>query len=128
MDRTLPFDIPNHTGYCHLRRYADQEVNVIRHYVPFFDQTSSLFCQSAKNRAYVFSQHPKQLFSSIFWDENNMIFALPSCMAQALVVFHGDSFLGCSFGGSQLNPTEDRSKSQTSIVSPAEPGGFLLDY
>jgi len=51
MDRTLPFDVPDHLCHRVLRRDRDQHVYVVGHQVPFLDSALALLRKSLEHVA-----------------------------------------------------------------------------
>jgi len=76
MDRALAFDVPNHLTDRIFRRYRQQHVNVVGHQMPFFDAAFSLLGQLPEYRTEMPLQFAVQHLPAVFWNENDVIFAL----------------------------------------------------
>ena len=86
--RTLPFDIANHIRYRVLRRYADADMHMIQHQMPFHNLTFLLCLQLAQYLSKMLADRPKYHFLSPLWYKYHVIFAVPFRMAKTLVFFH----------------------------------------
>jgi len=122
-DRALPFQVPNHVRYRVFRRYPQAHVNVIRPQMPFENLGFLVGRQLVKR----LSKHPPDVsidhFLPPFWNENNMIFAIPSGMTQTSILCHGG--FTSVVEGTVENPT-DRRNGQTLGSPPAKPGVYLI--
>ena len=77
VDCALAFDVPDHLTDRIFRRYRQQHVNVVRHQMPFFDAAFPLFGQLPEYRTEMSLQVPIQRPPAVFWNENDVIFAVP---------------------------------------------------
>ena len=95
MNRALSFDVAYHARHRDLRRHIQKHVHMVRHDMPFLYPTLFVPGQivecSPQSSAYV----PVERSAPIFRDEYDVVFALPFCMIQFLVVFHGSFVLVC---------------------------------
>jgi hypothetical protein len=69
------------------------------------------------------TQHPEDPPLPALRDKHHVIFAVPSRVAQALVLFHRES----PFSWQRSRIHADHRKGQTLVSPPAEPGAYLYD-
>jgi hypothetical protein len=69
----------------------------------------------------MFAQHSEDAFLPPLRYKYHVIFAVPSRMAQALILFHCES----PFSWQRSEIHADRRKGQTLVSPPAEPGAYL---
>src|SRR5271167_260681 len=77
MNRALAFDVPDHLTDRVFRRNRQQHVNMIWHQMAFFDAALPLFGQLSKYRTEMSLQFAIKYRPTVFWDENDVIFAVP---------------------------------------------------
>jgi hypothetical protein len=61
---------------------------MVGHDMSFLDPSLLLIGQAMKRVPEMLFDYTVELAPSIFWDEHDVVFALPSAMFQVLVVFH----------------------------------------
>lgn len=83
--RALALDESNHRSDCVLEQGGDAHMHVIWHQMTFNDLAFFLPGQCVKDRAKLPVYFPIKSLAAIFGDENNMIFAIPLRVGQALV-------------------------------------------
>ena len=96
-------------------------MNVIAHHVPFYDFRFLVPRQLVKYLPKLPTQHSEDAFLPSLRYEYNVIFAVPSRMAQALVLFHRES----PFSWQRSEIHADRRIGQTLVSPPAQPGAYL---
>ena len=84
-DRALPLEESNHRGDRMLGRNRDAHMHMIWHQMTFNDLALFLLRQFMEDLAEMFTNLPIQHLAAIFGDKNNMVFAIPLRMGQALV-------------------------------------------
>jgi hypothetical protein len=89
VDRTLSLQIAHHAGNSQLRWNTDQHMHVIGQDMSFLDHTLFLLGQPVEHRPKLFAHHPEERPAAILRDKYDMVFALPFCMTQTSVFFHG---------------------------------------
>jgi len=77
VDRALTFDEPDHLRNCVFWRYRDHHVHVVGHEMPLLDLALLLQSQFTEHFPEVLSQLPVQRLSAAFWNEHDVVFALP---------------------------------------------------
>ena len=88
LNRALALEVAHHIGNRLLRRDADANVDVIPHQVAFHDLRLLVPGEVVKYCPEVAAQRPENALLPAFRYEHHVIFAVPSSMAQALVLFH----------------------------------------
>src|SRR6185503_7677152 len=88
MDGALALDEPDHLRHRILRWDRDQHVHVIGHQVPFLDLRLLLRGQLAEHLAEVPAKLQVQRLCSTLRDEDDVVFAVPRCVASGLVLVH----------------------------------------
>jgi hypothetical protein len=83
--RALALDESNHRSDCVLEQGGDAHMHVIWHQMTFNDLAFFLPGQLVKDWAKLPAYFPIKRLAAIFGDENNMIFAIPLRVGQALV-------------------------------------------
>ena len=81
MDRALALDETDHLRNRIFRWDGNHHVNVVGHQVPLFDSALLLLRQFPKHLSEVPSQLRVKRLPPAFWNEYNMIFALPLAVA-----------------------------------------------
>src|SRR5262249_9571712 len=84
-DCALALDKSNHRSDGMFGRDRDAHMHMIQHQMAFNDLALFLFRQFMKDLAEMFTNLPIQHLAAIFGDKNNMVFAIPLRMGQALV-------------------------------------------
>ena len=87
-DCALAVDETDHLGHRILRRDRDQHVHMIGHQVPFLDLRLLLRGQLAEHLAEVPAKLQVQRLCSTLRDEDDVVFAVPRCVASGLVLVH----------------------------------------
>ena len=77
MDRAFAFDVPDYLTDRVFRGNRQQHVNMIWHQRAFFDAALPLFGQLSKKRTEMSFQFAIEYLLTAFWDENDVIFAVP---------------------------------------------------
>ena len=89
--RTLSFQIPDRHRNAVFGRYAQKQVNMIRHRFTFQQLYSFLLTQFSKNLTNFSTQTSIKLASTVFWQYHNMLLTLPLDVGLTLPFFHGGS-------------------------------------
>lgn len=76
-----------------------------------------------KQLAQVTTQRPEYPFLAALRDEHHVVLAVPSRVAQALILFHREA----PFSWQRSEIHADRRKGQTSVSPPAQPGVYLYE-
>jgi hypothetical protein len=84
----LPFQKSNRICHAIFRRYAQAQVYMVIHRVPFQQPNALLFAKLSQDLAYCCPKSPKYYLLSIFRYEHHVILALPTHMRQTFKVFH----------------------------------------
>ena len=84
-NRALALDESNHRSDCVLGRDGDAHMHVIRHQMTFNDLAFFLPGQFVQDRAKLLANFPIERLAAIFGDENDVIFAIPLRVGQALL-------------------------------------------
>src|SRR5271170_906935 len=77
VDRAFAFDVPDHLTNRVFRWNRQQHVNMIGHQMAFLDPAFPLFGQLSKYRTEMSLQFAIQHLPAVFWNENDVIFAVP---------------------------------------------------
>src|SRR5262245_20795822 len=81
VDGAFALDEPDHLRHRILRWNRDQHVHMIGHQVPFLDLRLLLLGQLAEHLTEVPAKLQVQRLSSTLQDEDDVVFALPRCVA-----------------------------------------------
>src|SRR5215510_196985 len=84
-DRALALDKSNHRSDRMFGRDRDTHMHMIQHQMSFNELALFLLRQFMEDLAEMFTNLPIQHLAAIFGDKNNMVFAIPLRMGQALV-------------------------------------------
>jgi len=76
-------------------------MDVVRHQVSFLNPALLLACKFAKYIPKVDSQLAIQHLATAFWDEHDVVFAIPHCVAQTLELVHRGFLSSRVLGGSR---------------------------
>ena len=123
LNRAFPLEVPDDIRHRVLRRNADAYVHVVAHQVPFDYLRFLVRGQFVKHLAQMPTQHSEHSLLPSLRYENHVVFAVPSRMTQALVLFHRES----PFSWQRSEIHADRRKGQTLVSPPAQPGAYLYE-
>ena len=126
VDRALALQIPHHAGNCQLRWNIDQHVHVIDQHVPLLDPAALLLGQPVKHPAKFPPHDAKKRLPTVLRDKYNVVFALPFCVTQTLVVLHGSCGSLCALDGSQPHSHGGLPEKSNSESLPRRAGGFPI--
>jgi hypothetical protein len=84
----LPFKESYRICHAVFRRDAQTQVHMIVHRVPFQQSYPLLIAQISQYLAYRCSYFPEDYLPTVFWDEYDVILALPSYMRQTFKIVH----------------------------------------
>src|SRR5215470_3919758 len=86
MNGAFALDEPNHRSHSMFGWNRNAHMHVIGGRMPFNDLALFLPCEVTKNRSEFLPQVPKQLLASSFGHKDNVVFAIPLRVGQALSV------------------------------------------
>src|SRR5215471_18832975 len=98
-DRRLPFEPSDRIGHTELGRNAETQVYMIGHRVAFYQSDALLLAEFPDDPPDAAAQLPIDHPTSVLWDENNVILAIPADVRLALPVSH-ENLLPSERGGS----------------------------
>jgi len=93
LDRALAFDVADHLRHRVLRRDRDQHVHVVGHQMPLLDGTPLVLRKRSQELTDMSTQRSVENLAPIFWNEHDVVLALPLRVVQRFVVIHETPFV-----------------------------------
>lgn len=104
-------------------------MDVVRHQMSFFNPAFLLACKFAEYLPKVHPQLAVQHLATALWDEDDVVFAIPRCVAQTLELVHRGVLSSRVLGGSRgKSPRWALLKMSNFYCLPGRAGGTPLGF